>query len=571
MSKYLHLPSMRVITLFLIFNFTIGYCQKDIPTDYFINPLDIPLAVSGTYGELRSNHFHSGLDLKTEGQKGLKVYAAATGNVSRIKISHFGYGKAIYIAHPNGYTTVYAHLQKFSPEIEAYIKKRQYAKESYEIELFPKAGTLSVKKGDVLAFSGNTGGSGGPHLHFEIRDAKARPMNPMSFGIDIKDTKKPTINGVWVYSLDDTSHTNGNQQPTKLRLIPMDNGDFKAEGIKALGKIGIGVSTIDQQNLAANKNGVYKITTEFNGQENFSMEMKRFSFSETRYINRLIDYKHYKKNRSRITKLFIEKNNPLSIYKNVTSKGIFTIEDSLSYTLKVFVKDFKNNTTEISIAVKGEQIDDITKEEIIKTPHLVKPTENFTYNSGIFDLYIPKGSLYEKAYLDIETNGDTIKIHEDEIPLHKNMTIVFDVANYSQADKKKLYIGRLGYNNKHYHVRTNKKNNRFSTRTRTLGSYSLFTDLEKPTIVPINVANKKWMSKANFLKIKIDDTDSGIKSYRATINGKFILMEYDYKTGMLIYNFEDKIISETENKFKLIVLDKVGNNTTFETTFFRKP
>ncbi|WP_299600114.1 M23 family metallopeptidase [uncultured Aquimarina sp.] len=562
---------MRVFTLLLLSFTIIGYGQKNVPTDYFSNPLDIPLAVSGTYGELRSNHFHSGLDLKTNGEEGLPVYAAASGNVSRIKISHFGYGKAIYISHPNGYTTVYAHLQKFAPEIEAYIKKRQYAKESYEIELFPKAGALSVTKGEIIAYSGNTGGSGGPHLHFEIRDTKARPMNPLTFGIEVKDTKKPIINSVWLYSLEEKSHINGNQNPSKLRLIPLDNGNFKAEGVTAIGKIGIGVSTIDQQNLAANKNGVYKITTEINGQENFSMEMKRFSFSETRYINRLIDYAHYKKNRSRITKLFIEKNNPLSIYKNTVDKGIFNIEDSLSYTAKVFVKDFNNNTTEISIPIQGKNIEKITKKEIVKTPYFIQPSENFTYNSGIFDLYIPKGSLYENAYLDIAANGDTIKIHEDEIPLHKNMTVVFDVANYSETDKKKLYIGRLGYNDKHYHVKTNKKGNRFSTRTRTLGSYSLFTDNEKPTIVPINVSSKKWMSKANFLKIKIDDTDSGIKSYRATINGKFVLMEYDYKTGMLVYDFNDKIISETENKFKLIVLDKVGNSTTFETTFFRKP
>ncbi|WP_299315715.1 M23 family metallopeptidase [uncultured Aquimarina sp.] len=562
---------MRIIILFLLLNIGIGYCQKDIPKDYFINPLDIPLAVSGTYGELRSNHFHSGLDLKTEGQEGLKVYAAADGTISRIKVSHFGYGKAMYISHPNGYTSVYAHLQKFSPKIEAYIKKRQYAKESYEIELFPKAGALSLKKGDIIAYSGNTGGSGGPHLHFEIRDAKARPMNPMSFGIDIKDTKKPTINSVWIYSLDKNSHVNGNQQPTKLRLIPLDNGNFKAEGVNAIGKIGIGVSTIDQQNLAANKNGIYKISTELNGQENFTLEMKRFSFSETRYINRLIDYPYYKKNRSRITKLFIEKNNPLTIYKNTIANGIFKVGDSLSYTAKVLVKDFKDNTTIISIPIQGKQLAEISKKEIIKTPYLAKPTENFTFNSGIFDVYIPKGSLYENAYLDIQANGDTIKIHEDEIPLHKNMTIAFDVSNYSELDKKKLYIGRLGYSNKHYYVKTNKKINRFSTRTRTLGTYSLFTDLDKPTVVPINVSDKKWMSKANFLKIKIDDADSGIKMFRATINGKFILMEYDYKTGMLVYDFNDKIITETENKFKLIVLDKVGNNTTFETIFFRKP
>jgi len=557
---------MRVFLFFMFLNFSSGFCQKSIPTDYFINPLDIPLAVSGTFGELRSNHFHSGLDLKTDGQEGLNVYAAASGAITRIKVSHFGYGKAMYITHPNGYTTVYAHLQKFSPKIEAYIKKRQYAKESYEIELFPKSGVLSVEKGDIIAYSGNTGGSGGPHLHFEIRDARARPMNPMGFGIDIKDTKKPTINSVWIYSLDADSQINGSQEPNKLRLIPLDDGNFKTPKVKAFGKIGIGVSTIDQQNLAANKNGVYKIATEINGQENFSMEMKRFSFSETRYINRLVDYGHYKKNRNRIIKLFVEKNNPLTIYQKVVDDGIIQIEDSLSYTVKLFVKDFKNNTTIINIPIQGQYFEEISKKETITTPYFVQSTENFTFNSGIFDLYIPKNSLYENAYLNIETKGDTIMIHKDEIPLHKKMTVVFDVSSYSVSDRKKLYIGELGYKGTHFYVKTSKKNNRFSTRTRTLGSYALFTDDSQPTIVPINVSDKKWMSKANFLKIKIDDSDSGIKSYRATINGKFILMEYDYKTGMLVYNFDDKIITEAENNFKLIVLDKVGNNATFETT-----
>lgn len=561
---------MRTITLFLLFITTFGYSQKKLPKDYFISPLNIPLAVSGTYGELRSNHFHSGLDLKTEAREGLPVYASAGGTVSRIKISNFGYGKAIYISHPNGYSTVYAHLKKFSPAIEAYIKKRQYAKESYEIQLYPESGTLKVSKGDVIAYSGNTGGSGGPHLHFEIRDGRGRPMNPMRFGLDIEDTKKPTINSVWIYSLDDNTHSNGNQKPNKLRLIPQENGTFKTEKVTAFGSIGIGVSAIDQLDLATNKNGAYIYSTEVNGQKNFELIMNRFSFSETRYINRLIDYTYYKKNRSRIAKLFIEKNNPLTIYKDVINNGIIKIKDSMSYTVKVFVKDFKNNITTVNIPIQGQKTAQILKSEIQKTPEYAKSTENYTFNSGIFDVFIEKGSLYEDTYLDMETNGDIIKVHTSEIPLHKNMTIAFDVSNYSDIDKKRLYIGRLGTKNKHYYSHTKKKGNRFSTRTKTFGSYSLFTDIEKPTVIPINVSENKWISEEQFLKFKIDDTDSGIKNYRATINGKFILMEYDYKTGTLIYDFNDKVITDIENKFKLIVLDKVGNSTTFETTFFRK-
>ncbi|WP_109097119.1 M23 family metallopeptidase [Aquimarina sp. AU58] len=562
---------MRKIIVFIVLGFSFCYGQKNLPKDYFIRPLDIPTVVSGTFGELRSNHFHSGLDMKTNGEEGLNVYATASGRVTRIKVSHGGYGKALYIAHPNGYTSVYAHLKKFSPEIEAFVKERQYAKESYEIELFPKSGSLIVKQGDVIAYSGNTGGSSGPHLHFEIRDSRSRPMNPMNFGMEVKDTRKPIINSLWAYSLDKDAHINGAQKPVRLKLTPLEDGSFKAENLSAYGKIGFGVATIDKQDLAENNNGVYEITTLINGQENLKIEMNRFSFAETRYANRIIDYSYFKEYRSRITKLFVEKNNPLTVFKKKVNNGIVTIQDSLSYNYTIHIKDFKNNTSTITIPVQGKNVETITKTDIPKTSEYAKATENYTYSSGFFDLFIPKGALYENTYLDISVNGEKIKIHNNKTPLHKNMTLVFDVSRYSEEDKKKLYIGRLNGSKTPSYSRTSKKGNRFSTRTRTFGTYSLFTDNQKPTIIPINVSSKKWISKATHLKVKINDSESGIKSYRGTINGKFILLEYDYKTGMLIYDFNDKNHVDSENNFKLVVLDKVGNRATFETTFFRKP
>ena len=188
---------MKFILLLFCFSISTFFSQQSYEDVNFRSPIGIPLLLSGNFAELRSNHFHAGLDIKTQGRQGLEVKASAKGFISRIKIQHYGYGKALYVQHPNGYTTVYGHLKKLAPKIEEYLKERQYNKESYEIELFPEAGELSVEQGEVIAYSGNTGGSGGPHLHFEIRDGSQRPMNPEMFGIEIQYTRDPIVDGLF--------------------------------------------------------------------------------------------------------------------------------------------------------------------------------------------------------------------------------------------------------------------------------------------------------------------------------------------------------------------------------------
>src|SRR5690554_2261216 len=190
------------IWAFILFGIT-AFSQKPIPVDYFDLPLQIPIELSGTFGELRNDHFHSGLDIKTLQKEGIAIYAPADGYVHRIKVSHFGYGKALYIQHPNGYSTVYAHLKDYAGAIQEYVKKEQYRQQSYEVEMFPGVDVLKVRKGDLIGYTGNTGSSGGPHLHYEIRDASSRPMNPLLFGMDIPDTRKPLINSVFVYPVGD--------------------------------------------------------------------------------------------------------------------------------------------------------------------------------------------------------------------------------------------------------------------------------------------------------------------------------------------------------------------------------
>ncbi len=558
--------------LALLINAQFTYAQSELPQDYFANPLDVPLILSGTFGELRSNHFHSGLDIKTKQQTGLKVLAAAEGYVSRIKISHFGYGKAIYVKHPNGYTTVYGHLNGFSSAIDKYVKQRQYAKETYEIELFPKAGELPVKKQEIIAFSGNTGGSGGPHLHFEIRDGNARPMNPLDFGYEIKDTKFPTVKSVYAYPQTNNSHLDESGLTQKIRLIPIANNEYVAETVHAYGKIGFGIETIDQLDYAANRNGVYKIESFLNGNKIFSVNFNKFSFSESRYINRFLDYAIYKNKRKKIQKLFLQPNNPLSILKDAEREGFVNIEDSLNYNYTIKVSDFAENTTTVKIPISAKALPDtaITRPENFVSDYHIKPNEASAFDIGKFDVYIPKNAVYEDVYINIIPEGESIIVGKKDIALHYNMTIGFDVSKYAAKDKDKLYIARVTDWGKAYYVDTYKKRNRFTTKTRTFGKYTLLSDWEGPEITPMNFKNKKWMSNYRYLKFKIEDKESGISSYRATVNGEFILMEYDYKTGMLIHDFNDDVIKETKNNLKLIVVDNVGNSSTFEGTFFRK-
>ncbi|WP_010178409.1 M23 family metallopeptidase [Aquimarina agarilytica] len=556
--------------LLLFFSFLITKNSwSQIPENYFTSPLKIPLVLSGTFGELRSNHFHSGLDIKTQGKKGINTHSVAQGHVSRIKISEGGYGKAIYIKHPNGYTTVYAHLEKFAPKIEAYVKKKQYAKESYSIELYPKASELPVLKDEIIAYTGNSGGSGGPHLHFEIRDAQSRPMNPMLFGIDIPDTKKPLVNSVWLYPLTQDSHINGQYQPYRLKINTHKNGTLTTTPVKACGEIGIGVSTYDRQNAAPNKNGVYKIHTKLNGTPNFELIMKRFSFSETRYINRLLDYSYWSENKSRITKLFIENNNPLSIYNNNYGNGYISVTNELSYTVDLSISDIKGNTKSIFIPITGEALPSSRNNISISSPYFALPEESFSYKNDYVSFTIPKKAVYESVPIQItDLPNNKIQIHDDSVPLHKYMHLSFSLKN--QILPNQCYVGTYTDEKKPKYVGANKVKNRITARTRSFGKFGVFTDSIAPKIKPINFSNKKWISNNKTLKVWIEDLQTGIKNYKATINGNFALMEYDYKTNLLVYNFEDGISTQGENNLKVYVEDNVGNNTIFEAVFYRK-
>lgn len=558
---------------FLIFACQLCFSQADspYPQDYFRNPLDITLVLSGSFAELRSNHFHSGLDIKTQQRTGLNVYAAAEGYVSRIKVSHYGYGKALYITHPNGYVTVYAHLEKFSPKIQKFIKACQYDKESYEVETFPSPSELPIASNEIVGFSGNSGSSGGPHLHFEIRDNEERPINPMLFGIDIKDTKAPFISAVYAYPKNENAHVDHSKSRKEIRLIPAKNGDYSTAPVEALGDIGFGIVSNDQQDLANNKNGLNNIQAFFNGNKNFEMDFKRFSFDETRHLNRYIDYEVYKEEKSRIQKLFVQSGNTLSMLKDIDNSGYVRVEDSTNSVYRVRLRDFKGNETWLTIPIIGKKLNEVLQAPEIKPSDFIIANQVNELEKENVKVYFPKDTFYEDFHIDFNVRNDTLTLHKDIVPLKKNFNITYDISNYSDEDKDKLFIAKLyGYYQKASYISTKRIGDLLSARTKYLGNFTLARDTVSPTIVPVNFQDGKWLSKHNHLKVKIDDDLSGVSNYRATINGQWILMEYDYKKDTLTYDFSDNASTATENNLKVIVTDNVGNSTTFEATFFRK-
>ncbi|MGB1283998.1 MAG: M23 family metallopeptidase [Polaribacter sp.] len=558
---------------FLLFLITfISFSQEKYPTNYFRSPLDIPIVLSGTFGELRSNHFHSGIDIKTQGKEGLIIFSAADGYVSRIKVAQYGFGKAIYITHPNGFTTVYAHLSKYAAHIERYVKSIQYKKERYSTgNMYFKKGKFPVKKGEVIAYTGDTGGSSGPHLHYEIRDTKTENIiNPMLFGLLPKDTKPPTIQTLMVYPLSSDARINQKNLSFTIPMKHIGKGNYIADRISASGTIGFGINVFDRLDKASNRNGIYSLEMLVNGKRVYYHDVETFSFSESKFINLLIDYEHYKTYKSRIQKTHKVAANKLSIYENLINKGVLTIKKGLNYTIKIIAKDFKGNTSTLKIPIVGKESNVIFSEQKDTTDCKIIAKNFHKFKKENITVAFPKNTFYEDVYLDFKVEDGIAKIHQPTIPLDKKFTLTFHVSNYSETEKQQLYIANLEYPKYPRYQFTKKKDSTFYTTTKTLGNYTLLSDTKKPTIHLLYFKDKDWITNLETLQVKILDNESGIKTYRATIDNEWILMEYNHKKKILTYNFNDKKLVGSKHIFKIVVSDNVGNTNELSATFYRK-
>ena len=553
--------------LFIIFSIIpwLIHAQTKYPTNYFSNPLEIPLILNGNFGESRSNHFHSGIDIKTQLKEGLKVFSVAKGNISRIKIAHGGFGKAIYVSHPNGYTTVYAHLKKFNNSIEEFVKKIQYKKQSYEVDLYLNTSDLKVFNNEVIGFSGNTGSSSGPHLHFETRKTvNQKALNPLLFGIEIKDTRRPVVNSLYMYK---KLKSGSISLPYKVVLNKINDSTFATKKIKVNGLVSFGLSGFDRQDLAKNKNGIYEISTFLNENLINSMKFDSFFFEESIKINSLIDYSFFVENRKRILKLFLEDENDLSIY-STKNKGFVDVKQKTELLFKIVAKDIKGNSISINVPLDYENMVKAT----LTNPQGVsysKKIENIIENDFEFKnshVNIPKNTFLKNRKIKIEHPNDTLKIINPYIPLYKNIKIKFKNPNNNKGN----YLAVKDYNNKELFA-SSKLNplNYFELKTKKFGLYFIKNDSLSPEISPLNFKNGDWVSNKKYLKFKILDKQSGIKKYKGKINGKWMLFEYEYKKNLISYEFDSFYLSKSKNEVEIEVEDMVGNTLIKTFTFYR--
>ncbi len=559
---------MRIVYLLLL-NSLFSIAQIDYPKDNFRLPLDIPMQLSGNFGELRPNHFHAGFDFKTNQQEGLNVYAVADGYISRIKISNSGYGKALYITHKNGFTTVYGHLQKAVGIIQEKIVSIQYSEKSYEIEAFFKPDEILIKQGEIIAISGNTGGSEGPHLHFEIRENKTEKIvNPLFFGLDLKDTKPPIISSLMVYPVDKNSVVKQSHRPIAVNLSLQNDGTYLAEKISASGKIGFGISTSDFDDVSYNQNGTYKTVLFSNGKPIFKYEFDKMIFDEARYVNAFIDYERYKKSHQRVQKLFMKIPYNWSNIKENVNNGVLDIIPNFNGVQKIEVSDFFENITSISIPISYSPDVALVPEITKTTKYLIKANADANFEKDNFSAFFPSGTFYDDFYMNFNVKDDTLQLHDDTVPAHSNFTITIIDPKYSENERKKIFIASV-YGSKLNYNSTKIVGSTFSCKSKTLGQFKLVQDTVAPKVVISKSIENKWITDKKSIVLKIFDDLSGIKSYNGYINDKWVLFEYESKLNRLTHIFDDNLLLEGSNKLKLIVIDNVGNSTIFETKFNR--
>lgn len=549
------------------------------PKDYFMAPVDAnPLRLTGTFGELRADHFHSGIDIDSKtGGVGQPVFAAADGFVDRIRVQASGYGNVLYIKHPNGYTTVYAHLDRFSSDIQKYVREMQYKRERFEIDLNPTDSQFRVKKGQEIGKLGNSGGSTGPHLHFEIRQSGTdKALNPLLFGLPVVDKTPPEIRDMKVYFLNEKREVMaGKPFPIVRRKdgtvgIAGDTVSFGAW------RVGFGVKAFDKQTGHRNDNGIYAITLHADDQLLYQWRMDELDFDESRFLNAHIDFAARKRFGAWFHRCFILPGDRLSNYTRTDALGAVPLSKDRPVKVNLKVMDAAGNTSSIVFWVKRSE----NMETIAGIPYQYELP--WAADSRIdledFSMVMPKGALYEDLPFQYKTTVDESfgvyssmhHLHDEKTPVQKYFEVAIRPRNLPAELRAKAVIANCN-EGRPDNCGGAWRGDFLVTKVRQFGDYCVMTDDTPPTITPVVFADD--MRKKSTMAFRIRDNfaiggSADHLNFRGTVDGNWVLFEYDRKRDRLTHTFDGRI-GAGEHMLRLSVHDDRGNQAVLERKFLR--
>lgn len=517
----------------------------------YASPVDFPMALAGNVGEIRSNHFHTGIDIKATKGVGSAVKATAAGYVSRVAVSPTGYGKVLYVTHADGTTSVYAHLNGFTSAIATWVRDQQYGKKSYSVDLYPPRTMFAVQQGQTIAYLGNSGSSGGPHLHFEIRDAASRPLNMLSNKtFRIADNIAPNIYRIMLYECDTVGGAPTYSLSQSIDIKPNKLGEWELSDtiLTASRPMYIAYEVIDYKNGSSNTMGIYSLSQNVAGTVNYSFQLDRISFATTRYINSMVQWDLGQKSKHHILRAYVSPNNALSIYRHIANRGIIE-PPKVGGKVEVIteISDDNGNRSSVGFWIKGVEKSTPPRQPLYT--HKVEWNREFRYEDSLLSVVIPQKALYETSLVELSKNGEIATVGSEDCPIQKSITV-----KIKQNLSKELQPYALLVNANNRSVGGAWSMDGVQTQTRSLGKFSIAIDTIPPTV-------KQFKTENNTLKFKIEDNLSGIRSYQVLIDGKWELGEFDAKTSMLTHKFK-RNTQPVAHKIRVQVTDYKNNTTT---------